>query len=209
MRGPFNGPENFAWKVITKRWSPSRRGKRATNRNYASMERFSIQEIKLLSSFELCEIKRAICRMILASFESYKRETPSCTVLISFSALPRRSLTPSVGTDGKDKIGYFQDDDLIRNSNIRETSERSKGERQSSRPSISGVSLGAGIKHLRKRRRSQGFNGGARCVCLWKADAFMLIRHDRLQPRMEVTFSETEYMHIQAHVAGADGHLLN
>lgn len=33
----------------------------------------------------------------------------------------------------------------------------------------------------------------------------MLMRHDRLQPRMEVTLSETEYMHIQAHVAGADG----
>lgn len=42
-----------------------------------------------------------------------------------------------------------------------------------------------------------------------KADAFMLMRRDRLQPRMEVTLSETEYMHIQAHVAGADGHLLN
>lgn len=49
------------------------------------MQNFSIQEIKLLSSLELHETKRAICKMILASFESYKRENPSCPVLISFS----------------------------------------------------------------------------------------------------------------------------
>lgn len=98
--------------------------------------------------------------------------------------------------DGKDKIGYFQDDDLIQNSNIWETSDRSKGEREPSQPSISGVSLGAGVKDLRKRCCSQGLNGAARCVCLWKADAFMLMRRNRLQPKMEVTLSETEYMHI-------------
>lgn len=74
-------------------------GKRATNCNYASMETFSIQEIKLLSSFELCETKRAICRMILASFESYKRETPSCTVLISFSGASEAQLN-SLGGNG-------------------------------------------------------------------------------------------------------------
>lgn len=59
----------------------------------------SIQEIKLLSSFELCETKRAICRMILASFESYKRQTPSCTVLISFSGASVAQLN-SLGGNG-------------------------------------------------------------------------------------------------------------
>lgn len=34
------------------------------------------------------------------------------------------SLTPSVETDGRDRIGFFQDDDLIRNANIRGASER-------------------------------------------------------------------------------------
>lgn len=79
------------------------------------MQNFSIQEIKLLWSLELHEIKRAICKMILASFESYKRENPSCPVLISFSLAVEAQLNSR--SDGKDKIGYFRDNDLIRNSN--------------------------------------------------------------------------------------------
>lgn len=61
------------------------------------MQNFSIQEIKLLSSLELHEIKRPICKMILASFESYKRENPSCPVLISFSLTIKAQLNSLSG----------------------------------------------------------------------------------------------------------------
>lgn len=107
---PLNRPANSAWKVITHRfflvWEYR------INCNYVSLQNFSIQEIKLLSSLELHETKRAICKEILASFESYKRENPSCPVLISL-LLAKHSLSPSVVSDGKDKIGYFRDNDLF------------------------------------------------------------------------------------------------
>lgn len=101
MRGPFNGAANFAGKVITRRWDLSRMGEAATNCNDASMEKGSIPEIKLLSSFELCETKRAICRMILAPFESYKREAPSCAALISFSGASAAKLNSPGGNGPK------------------------------------------------------------------------------------------------------------
>lgn len=162
-------------------------GKRATNCNYASMENVSIQEIKLLSSFELCETKRAICRMILASFESYKGETPSCTVLISFSGASEAQLNSLGGKEWEGQNWL-----------------------------LSGRRLNSKFKHLRKLREDRGqgvvpaehlggeprswrqapgeasvllglLGGAACCVCLWKTDAFMLMLCDRL--RMEVTLS--------------------
>lgn len=172
------------------------------------MEKFSIQEIKLLSSFELCETKRAICRMILASFESYKRETPSCTVLISFSGASEAQLNSLGGNRWKGQNWLLSGRWLnSKFKHLRNLREAQRGASAVPARTSQGWAWATASSTCGKTPALSGF---LVCrVCLWKADAFMLIRRGRLQPRMEVTLSETEYRHIQAHVAGADGHLLN
>lgn len=178
------------------------------------MQNFSIQEIKLLSSLELHEIKRAICKMILASFESYKRENPSCPVLISFSLTIKAQLNSLSGEWWKRQNWLLLRQWL--NTKFKQLlaaiGAPSRGEETRGASfhwlDVLEVSLGPDIKqqHLWKLTPLRGLYQRS---LLHLSLQYQYVYANVLWLTLIEDVSDTlcQHMHMQAHVIGTDSHL--
>lgn len=115
MMSPLNGSANLAWNVVKHRLFLVQERRR--NSNYVSPLKISpSKKTKAIIKSQLHKTKRAICNEILTSFHVIKERIPfaQCS---SHSLRSSPSLSSSVMSDEKDKIGCFWGQWLIWNSN--------------------------------------------------------------------------------------------
>lgn len=136
--------------------------------------------------------KRAICKEILASFESYKRENPSCPALISLTV--KAQLKSLSGKWWKGQNWLHSGQWLIWNSNNSSQPAPLRGWETRGVSfiwlNVLEVNLSADIKQQQPRNRhhSKDCDGVSCCICLSKSNMFMLMLCGWVQPRMQVTF---------------------